>query len=1674
MAKVGSSGGNDASFSEAVVRFGKENWKTILATSAVLAVGAVGIWVVTSQKPAAKAPKPKKHSKPKKVQPESEARFWGFTHEGVAAKSPTEATVEGYPSHLFPAELDALPKEQRKELAKEAKTLGNKFYGQKKFRDAIKLYTQAIKIHADAVYFSNRAACFSNLGEYDEVVRDCSEALRMDPLYVKALNRRAQAYERKDQLVEALHDYTAMCLLEEFKIPATIESTDRILKALGTQKAAEVMKSKESKLPSETFITAYMESFRQTSTHIRTILEMAEHQRGDAELKQAFRYISEKKYQKAYEACEKAISTNDCSSKFEPLAYNLRGTFYFLKADIGNAVTDFSKSLDLDPKNVNSIIKMASIFMEKGEVEQTFAEFKKAESVNAEDPDLYYHRGQVKFLTGDLAGAADDYRKSLVLDDDFVYAHIQLGVAQYKMGDIGDATVTFRKASKKFKDRAEVYNYHGEILLDQQKFQDALQNFDKAIEMQPDSPLPYINKALLYLQWKNDPETAENLLRKATEVDSMCDIAYAQLAQLLVAQNKMEEALATYDKAVLAARTEPEVTTAISCREAAAAQLHVAKNTSKYKLSTLIDHIRMMADSSSGGGSLGVQQVEDEQRTRPRKVIGDWRLTKTLGQGSMGKVKLAINITTGEKRACKIIARPPEAPDTPSPVVIGPSTSLFTVESPGQANSRRTDDTKETRIIREAAILLLLQHPNIVTLYEVVLWEKFYYFFFELADGGQMLDYIISHGKLKEKTARKFVRQILSAVDYCHQNSVVHRDLKIENVLIDKSGAIKLIDFGLSNLYSPTSQLSTFCGSLYFAAPELLNARSYVGPEVDVWSLGVIIYVLVCGKVPFDDTNMVVLHSKIKNGNVEYPSHLSNECRHLISRMLVTDPSRRATIGEVKNHAWITKGFEGQPPDNHVPIRAPLAEVNMEVVHHMKGFNFGSEEQIVGQLERYIKKTSIKSDSKARALTPPPQSPVVSIYFLVKEKLERTADANHLVDGSSVHFSSPDSTTRREKRREDFISEPPAAYSTHSSSPIRRFSSAPSRPRASSVGASFMPSELYDGSTRASAHSLFGGNAHSESASSPAASSGESPPAGNFMSAAVRKITEALGPHRQKSQPQHSPAAGDQELEDDRAARTAQNDRVGFTNLTRASSSPHRSRQHGNSQRRKDQKHLSVPLSSWGSADLGTASGRSDASQENEKINNTSNAQKIRNRLSLSNVGIKYGSITLASGKRQRSRSPNSRHNLAEQQQDSNPSSPSFSRDRSMSIGTITLRPGRADEYVRSVFLKNLFSVVNTSTKSASAIRDDLVRVLLLNNITSHEYYGAFDCEYDPVAHQMNAEQAGTGKEGRGEGSDNVFKSYVGLLGKLQSKLPRGRNQNTDSDVSSDGEDMEVEILDGRPPRPSTSRSRSFFSGKKNTIRFEVFIVKIPWLGLHGVQFRRISGDIWQRSLYYSTSLMMGLMGPSSAARDYELEEEEELLAEVELEDEDVLEPLWRWSTPMQERTKNEPRRTKALIVGVSKEANLFLDNAFPNKTLAGLVILPSISLSKMCGEVGKIYEVGDATLLVTFGSLTPTPKLAYEVACFIFDSLQETFSTEDESVLRRLSTSSDEGCKIETLHTPSVATGLAAAILSHRERQGLKGTAFFCVNPSLDGSPERTFDLFNFALHYVHGVSDK
>mmetsp|Transcript_45771 Transcript_45771/g.114526 ORF Transcript_45771/g.114526 Transcript_45771/m.114526 type:complete len:388 (+) Transcript_45771:331-1494(+) len=257
--------------------------------------------------------------------------------------------------------------------------------------------------------------------------------------------------------------------------------------------------------------------------------------------------------------------------------------------------------------------------------------------------------------------------------------------------------------------------------------------------------------------------------------------------------------------------------------------------------------------------------------------LSNYRLGKTLGIGSFGKVKVAEHILTGHKVAIKIL------------------------------NKKKIKAMEmEEKVRREIKILRLFMHPHIVRLYEVIESHSDMYVITEYVKSGELFDYIVEKGRLMEDEARHFFQQIVSGVEYCHRNMVVHRDLKPENILLDSKMHVKIADFGLSNVMRDGRFLKTSCGSPNYAAPEVISGKLYAGPEVDVWSCGVILYALLCGSLPFDDENIPNLFKKIKGGIFHLPTHLSPGARDIIPRMLLVDPLKRITIAEIRQHPWYT------------------------------------------------------------------------------------------------------------------------------------------------------------------------------------------------------------------------------------------------------------------------------------------------------------------------------------------------------------------------------------------------------------------------------------------------------------------------------------------------------------------------------------------------------------------------------------------------------------------------------------------------------------------------------------------------------------------------------------------------------------------------------------------------
>ncbi|XP_070687329.1 SNF related kinase b [Pempheris klunzingeri] len=281
----------------------------------------------------------------------------------------------------------------------------------------------------------------------------------------------------------------------------------------------------------------------------------------------------------------------------------------------------------------------------------------------------------------------------------------------------------------------------------------------------------------------------------------------------------------------------------------------------------------------ASGETTSGQDGDLEPRSSPGRsdLSGLYHVGRTLGRGHFAVVKLARHVNTGELVAVKMI------------------------------DKTKLDVMAASHLLQEVRCMRLVQHPNVVRLYEVIDTPTTLYLVMELAEGGDLYDYILRHeGGVAEDTAKRHFAQIVRAVAYCHRLHVVHRDLKPENVVFfPQQGAVKLTDFGFSNLFQPGTMLATSCGSLAYSAPEILLGEEYDAPAVDIWSLGVILYMLVCGVPPFQETNDSETLVMILDCRYCVPKHVSDDCRDLISRMLQKDPSRRASLEEIEAHQWL-------------------------------------------------------------------------------------------------------------------------------------------------------------------------------------------------------------------------------------------------------------------------------------------------------------------------------------------------------------------------------------------------------------------------------------------------------------------------------------------------------------------------------------------------------------------------------------------------------------------------------------------------------------------------------------------------------------------------------------------------------------------------------------------------
>ena len=321
-----------------------------------------------------------------------------------------------------------------------------------------------------------------------------------------------------------------------------------------------------------------------------------------------------------------------------------------------------------------------------------------------------------------------------------------------------------------------------------------------------------------------------------------------------------------------------------------------------------------------------------KDRKKNNISIGNFIIGEKLGKGTFGLVRLGTHILTGEKVAIKILEK-----------------------------SKILEEADKNRIEKEIKILKILRHNNIIQLYCVIQTYTTIYLIMEYANGKELYDYIIKNKKLSEIESCKFFQQLINGIEYLNKVGIVHRDLKPENLLLDsKQKTLKIVDFGLSNIYNKNQLLKTSCGSPCYAAPEMINGQFYEGVKVDIWSSGIILFAMLCGFLPFEDDDTEMLYKKITNGNFIIPQFISSQGKDLIKKILNIDPSKRINIQGIKNHPWFNL-FEFKINFNEgLLVNHLIIPVDENIISEMGLMGFDKNEvrkYILGNKHNYLTTT---------------------------------------------------------------------------------------------------------------------------------------------------------------------------------------------------------------------------------------------------------------------------------------------------------------------------------------------------------------------------------------------------------------------------------------------------------------------------------------------------------------------------------------------------------------------------------------------------------------------------------------------------------------------------------------------------------------------------------------------
>ena len=317
-------------------------------------------------------------------------------------------------------------------------------------------------------------------------------------------------------------------------------------------------------------------------------------------------------------------------------------------------------------------------------------------------------------------------------------------------------------------------------------------------------------------------------------------------------------------------------------------------------------------------------------------IISDihYKIVRKLGEGNFSTVKLATHSLTGEKVAIKILEK-----------------------------TKVTKLEEKERINRELAIMRKLNHYNIVKLYQIVETKLTIYLIQENVPGKEFMEYLTKKGKLKEVEACKFFHQIISALEYMHQCGVAHRDFKPENILITEDDTVlKIIDFGLGNIYKNSQLLKTACGSPCYAPPEMIKEESYDGAKSDIWSSGIILYLMLCGKLPFYHEQNQIMYEQILSGKFEHPNFLSDNAKDLLDKIIEVDPKKRLNFEEIKSHPWFNIIDKNELMHKGIDTNEDIIPIDEEIVQEMEKLGFNKMELRFNLLKNFHNKITAVYD----------------------------------------------------------------------------------------------------------------------------------------------------------------------------------------------------------------------------------------------------------------------------------------------------------------------------------------------------------------------------------------------------------------------------------------------------------------------------------------------------------------------------------------------------------------------------------------------------------------------------------------------------------------------------------------------------------------------------------------